>query len=247
MNILLSMFVILSSSTATHQFPTQWRLRASSQGCQQRFPQQLRLLPTQSESSIEIQFDFCDNRYANPQTSNWSQAFWQFWFRFALFVVVFHTLCNISRNARILCCKEDEGNLDKWRIIAETFLTFCSLIGVALRMSGRAAERRRLTEEQEDWNSVVEGVSESDRQTEILQGTERHRESSLVPSKYIIVSKLMWRDLANCRVFSCHMTCCQLPASKSLATLRSSLSWASEICVKCHRHTLPVEGAGAAD
>lgn len=46
--------------------------------------------------------------------------------------------------------KEDEGNLDKWRIIAETFLTFCSLIGVALRMSGRAAERRRLTEEQED-------------------------------------------------------------------------------------------------
>lgn len=84
-----------------------------------------------------------------------------------------------------------KANLDKWRIIAETFLTFCSLIGVALRMSGRARveEVDRGTGRLRHGGRGRDSVRETDRQTD--RDTVGHRESSLVPSKYIIVSKLM--------------------------------------------------------
>lgn len=69
-----------------------------------------------------------------------------------------------------------KANLDKWRIIAETFLTFCSLIGVALRMSGRA----RVEEVDRGTGRLRQGGRgrerdsgrETDRQTEILWDIE---------------------------------------------------------------------------
>lgn len=67
-----------------------------------------------------------------------------------------------------------KANLDKWRIIAETFLTFCSLIGVALRMSGRARveEVDRRTGRLRHGGRGRDTVRETDRQTEILWDIE---------------------------------------------------------------------------